>query len=474
MGIYLGRTLSDVDTLRVSLEASESDSTLGVVVFELFLSGVSAARTQVTCLEMELPEDLKQVAKRFIYQHPSFKLPESVKTALLNGLADRTNHSEPLWLDIDPPGSLLSIVPWESMLQEPLKTRLIRLSFFPASSYFPHWNNLDIVICASAAKAKVKFNMPQERIDVQVPQLALRILETQKMPTTIHIFADQEIYGTLKQKLAPKVVGQGGHGVMLYDPALAAHYEAPRRTREVVDELDKVTNPWLRWMMDSLAGQTIDLVHFVCHGFLYTDQGALALAESPTVNNDSSWARFVGPRQLNTFLDNVGAYTAGFCSPLHNYSIAGLQFLVEQIARLRPGVSMFHNSLEDPNFDHLCSTYSALYSADRNGLIDWKSSTTLFCAPKLFKSAASEPPDPPDPDEDGRGTWDPHVIDAEFVPAVSKQDGAWVAAGHRWLERTASQLNDASFSVAQASTKEAVQETLTFVSNVINQYSLKM
>ena len=108
MGMYLGRMLRDVDILRVSLEASEANSTQGVVVFELFLSGVRTARVEVLTSEIELPENLKQVANRYIYRHPSFELPESVKTALLNGMADRVRLNEPLWLEVEPPGNVLA------------------------------------------------------------------------------------------------------------------------------------------------------------------------------------------------------------------------------------------------------------------------------------------------------------------------------------------------------------------------------
>ncbi|HEX6044352.1 MAG TPA: hypothetical protein VFZ22_07680 [Pyrinomonadaceae bacterium] len=467
MGIYLGRTLRDLDTLRVSLEASEANPTEGVVVFELFLSGVRSVRVQVPASEMNVPASLKEIsAYSYRYTQPEFAIPESVMTSLLDGMADRANQDDPLWLEVDPPLCVLSIVPWESLLQPALRTRLIRLSFFPASSYFPHWNTLDIVICASSPKAKVSI-----AIENAVPLLARQILETQKIRTTIHIFADAKVYDALKTALAPKIVPKGEHGVVLYDPAGAAQYEAPQRTRKVVDERDKVTNPWLRWMMDSLAGQTIDLVHFVCHGFLYTDQGALALAQSPLVNNDENWARFVGPRQLNTFLDSVGAYSAAFCSPVYNYSIPALRLFSEQLARLRPGVALLHTSHDDPTYEDLASTYEALYCGDRHNLTNWESSTTLYCSPKLIKTEELVSADPP---ESGGGGWQPVVIKSTFDPATPKDHGTWVSSGFRWLERTASEISsESSTSESQASTKQAVEETLMFVSNVISQYSLK-
>jgi len=444
MSMYLQRTqaLNDIDILRVSLEASESTSTQGVVVFELFLDGKSAVRTQVSAQEMKLPKSLKEVAKNFPYSQPSFVMPESVTTALRD-FTDRVWPKDPLWLELNPPGSVLSIVPWESLLQAKLEKRLLRLSFFPTSSYFPHWDWLDVVICVSAPNAKDRFS-----IQSIVPTLVKRIIQTQPL-TTIHLFTDSEDYPGLATVFKQ-------NRVKLYNPATAAQYEPPGRSRQIADEREKVTNPWLRWMMDSLSGQTIDLVYFLCHGFLYTDQGALALAESPTVNKDTRMARFVGPRQLNTFLDCIGAYSSGFCSPASNYSIGALRLLSEQIARLRPGVSMLHNSKEDPSFDDLCMTYGALFSTDQGLLTRWSSSTSLYCSPNLITRTIR------------KGVKPPSVI--EFNPAIAKDDGAWVNSGYRWLERTAAQISEAP---AQPSTQQAVTETLNFVSNIINQYSLK-
>jgi hypothetical protein len=469
MGIYLGPTLRDADTLRVSLEASESSPTEGVVVFELFLSGVRSVRVQVLASEMELPESLKTVAEKYFYVEPVFTIPESVTTSLLDAMADRANQGDPLWLAVEPPASVLSIVPWESLLQKALRTRLMRLSSFPTNNYFPHWDTLDIVVCASSPKAKV--DIP---VDKAVPDLAKQILDTQKLKTTIHIFADQKYYDALKTKLAPKIAAPGEHGVVLYDPGQAAEYEVPRRTRRIVDERDKVTNPWLRWMMDSLAGQTVDLVNFVCHGFLYTDQGSLALAQSPIINNDDHSARFIGPRQLNTFLDSVGAYSTALCPALYNYSTPGLRVLSEQLSRLRPGVALLHDAVNDPKFEDLADTYEALYSGDRGELVDWESSTTLYCSPKLIKTEEPESADPP---TSGGGAWEPVVIKSTFDPAIAKGDGAWVASAVRWMERAKLDLPSESFTsaspVSTASNTEAVQETLRFVSNVVDQYSLK-
>ena len=119
---------------------------------------------------------------------------------------------------------------------------------------------------------------------------------------------------------------------------------------------------------------------------------------------------------------------------------------------------MLHNSKEDPSFDDLCMTYGALFSTDQSLLTRSSSSTSLYCSPKLITSNRSI----------RKGVKPPSVI--EFNPAIAKDDGAWVNSGYRWLERTAAQISEAP---AQPSTQQAVTETLNFVSNIINQYSLK-
>ena len=121
---------------------------------------------------------------------------------------------------------------------------------------------------------------------------------------------------------------------------------------------------------------------------------------------------------------------------------------------------MLHNSKEDPSFDDLCMTYGALFSTDQGLLTRSSSSTSLYCSPKLIRSSRSI-----------RKSFKPRpVIETQFNPAIAKDDGAWVNSGYRWLERTAAQISEAP---AQPSTRQAVKETLNFVSNIINQYSLK-
>jgi len=45
----------------------------------------------------------------------------------------------------------------------------------------------------------------------------------------------------------------------------------------------EISNAWLRWIAQSLD-RPVDVVHFVCHGYLTSEQGWLAFAETPTKN----------------------------------------------------------------------------------------------------------------------------------------------------------------------------------------------
>ena len=105
---------------------------------------------------------------------------------------------------------------------------------------------------------------------------------------------------------------------------------------------------------------SIDVAHFINHGFRMGDQGALALAESPLLNRDRRSARFVGADELNLFLDQIGAWGALFSAPLYNYSPIGLRLLADKLSLLRPGTVMHHEMELDQDMRYLSQAYHFL------------------------------------------------------------------------------------------------------------------
>ena len=117
---------------------------------------------------------------------------------------------------------------------------------------------------------------------------------------------------------------------------------------------EQVSDPWLRSILDEMRGTTVEAVHFVTHGYVTGDQPAIAVAESPTRNDDRLWARFIGPGQLTACLTQLGAWSVGFSSPPANFSRMGLRELADNIARQRPGPVIYHDAGSDAGGACLC------------------------------------------------------------------------------------------------------------------------
>jgi hypothetical protein len=457
------RRRPDLNTLLISLEA-ESHARDGRIVFQLFISGEEAATAEMSCGKVGFPDSSADLGREYRYSEPEYHVSDEVIGALRAALDKHGMLDGPLWLELNPPGCSLPLVPWERLLQPGLGVPLLRRSFFQSGGAIPHSDWLDVVLCASAPVAKGTMPLPE-----LVGDFTSRILDTRPGGVTIHVFSDQDGYRTLKRKLPNQVGAAGEHGVKLYDPATAIGYKPAERSRELRDEPRKVLNPWLAWMTDSLGGRTIDVMHFICHGLIYLDQGALALAESPCLNEDKGLARFVGVRQLNAFLDRTGAYTLALTSPPHNFSILGLRVLTEQVARTRPGVAFLHDYSLDREFLDLGATYRVLYVGDATEP-PRSPALSLYCTPAALDKggAAGAAAD----DSAALAKWTGGA--AGGAHRVDKEEGAWVASGLRWIERTASQLGEsAGGPVSQTATTEGIEDALKFVSDVLERHRLK-
>lgn len=443
----------DLNKLLISLK-SEGRERLGRVAFELFIHGEEAAATaEMPCSDIGFPDSATDLGREFRYSEPEFHISDKVIGALLAGLDKHKALNKPLWLELNPPSCSLTLAPWERLFQR-LGMSLPRLSFFQTGGAIPRGDWLDLVLCASAPVAKGTMPLPE-----LISALTGRILDAMPGDVTIHVFTDQDSYHMLKQNLANQVENFGERGIRLYDPATAADYEPAERSRELRDEPRKVLNPWLAWMTDSLGGRPVDAVHFLCHGLIYLDQGALALAESPCINEDQKLARFVGVRQLNAFLDRTGAYTLALTSPPHNFSVLGLRVLCEEVARSRPGVALLHEYWLDHEFKDLDATYRVLYGD--NNLPPRTSAVSIYCTPATFdkgdvmRSAVGE--------TEWRG-----------MPEAEKDEGVWLASGRRWIERTASQLGEAADRPeGQTATTEGIEDALKFVTDVLERHRTK-
>ncbi len=423
-------------------------------------------RSRVSLEHLGLPADLDGI-RGYRYTDPPFVIPAPVLRELRPAIRAALGPDKPLWLELATPTGYLPTVPWERLLQPALNTPILRLphvAIAPAVTV----DVLDIVLCGSAPAAKGSYP-----VDQLLHSITRRLVEEASRwnKTIIHIFVDERVHGALKSLLgdlaAPAKWGQ----VRLYNPEDAVAYGSIGRSTTIAEQPGRLENPWLRWIADALAGRSADVVHFLGHGYLTLDQGAIALAESPVVNTDRELARFVGPQQLGAFLTRIGAWSIGFSSPPINFCPAGLRLLVDQLARLVPGPVFLHDLAADRDtggLGGLAATYNFLYAPrhwTRKPVPPPSSpAVSVYGHPALLRQD--------EPARQYRILDDPFAwpADASMVERAKEDTPTWVAASERYLEQArAHTLEPASSSPTQRFASQGVERALAFLADVIRQ-----
>jgi hypothetical protein len=249
------------------------------------------------------------------------------------------------------------------------------------------------------------------------------------------------------------------------------------------DDAGALSSPWMHWISESLSGQSVDVVHFLCHGYLSLDQGALALAESPLENRDERSARFVGPRQLSAFLTQMGAWGLGLSSPRDNFSVQGLRLLADQIARQRCGAVFLHEMALDEFGTFLLSTYDFLLRREDDGFYapnapPLSPAISLSVLPRRLEDAAPKIPAAAQPILDCTHSMEQVLIELDSVQEVP----TWIASSQRYLEQSVAQLLEyktprsepASERVAsdsEGTVRQATTDALRFVADVLERHS---
>jgi len=319
-----------------------------------------------------------------------------------------------LWLEFPSPTGYLRLVPWEGLLAPHLNAAVLRLPYF---ALLPRaaGRTFQLAVVASAARAKEPF----DAVD-----LIGALLDAVFGPDVrVHVFCDAESYGEVSHMLDQH------ERVQIYDPAHAAEFDLPRRTRQI-EARDEVQNPWLRWVARELRARALDGIHFIAHGYYAQDRGAIALASSPLVNTDRQYARFVGAAELGAFLTATGAWTVGFTGPVFNFAPLGLRELADSLAQTRPLHVLHHES--QPETDELREAYGLMRSTEPRPAPRLRNSA-LWVHPHLvsepYETAAGH-----DAwlDDAGRtvllGSSTEEALAGEETPT-------WVAAGTRAIEQ---------------------------------------
>ena len=445
---------------------SSSQSSFGHIVFRLTVSGEPLFEIKAECSEIGLPNNLRE-ARKYRYDEPTYMIPKIVIQRLRDRLPKVLDSGIPLWLQLTNDSSVLPLVPWELLLEPRLHVPILRLPYFAIKPISSTSSSLDILLCATKPVAKEAISV--ERL---LDTLTRQLLDTVKRDlVVIHIFVDADVYPRLRTILQDRIVPKGVSGVRLYDPAQASTYASPSASSSIHETLGNLENPWLLWIINSLRGRSAEMIHFICHGYLSSDLGALAFAESPTLNEDRQWARFVGAQQLTTFSMHLGASSIGFSSPVANFSESGLRLLADQVARLRPGPVLLQKVKEDTRCRDLAKAYNFLYGETR-GTPPSSPALELYCHPSQVKQIAQQ-----SDDVDQQSILNQFTLAKGETLKILESKGnapSWVASSQRYLEQLVAQLLKAeppSSASEPNATRKGVEEALRFLSDTLERHA---
>lgn len=449
-----------LNVVRISLELAapsgpqptpESESR---VLFQVKVNDEQVGLLEATVREIGLPLTLN-AARSIQSDESTYKIPTHIAAALRQVVQE---NREPLWLSFPQPSCYLPIVPWESLLQPHVQVPILRLSYTDVQPVFSS-GSLDVVVCFSFPAAKVRSQAlkPYDVIRYYFDHVPPNI----RQYTTFHVFADAGVQNVLRevQSLHPHCK------IKVYDPALAARYEVPAQDCNPEDSTVDLESPWMLWARDAMGNCSADLVHFFCHGYLGREDGFLCFSESPLRNDDELYSRFVGARQICMFLDQVGAWSVAFSSQAGNYSVAGLRFLQDQIARIRPGPVLFHDILLDPDAIVLNQAYQYAYAIEE-AVAPASPAFSLYCHPDWAFPVRDEESDRL-VNELTLASRMPNVFtSAENTPS-------WLASGQRSLERAAAQLISTDPQNQAKVLRSGKAEALKFTADVLRRHALK-
>jgi len=371
-----------------------------------------------TAKKMGLPDFLdRRTALNNGYE---FDIPGEV----LGAMKRWVEPHRPLWLRLERPAGYLRLVPWEQLLQPRLEVPVLRLPDIETDRPRESSKSLDVILCGSLPVAKNPFPIAKYLV-----RIAESIHSAVPRQTTLHVFTDSSVHQEVKQRFEAKE--NFGSAIRLYSPESAGPYVAPDPASRITDEAGRIESPWLLWIRDSLKGRSIDVAHFLCHGYFWNDQeGALAFAESPLENYDRRTARFVRSSELSIFMTQAGAWSAAFSSPEHNYSKMGLRLLADAMAQVRPGPVLHQDLRLDSGCDALGQAYAFLYGLP-GAPPPASPALSLSCQPSWLEGPAIAQLS----HKFSLAVKSSATLDLERVFETAENVPGWIAAAERSLEQ---------------------------------------
>ena len=278
-----------------------------------------------------------------LYRGPAFRLPPEIGSTLGHWFALETDGTRPLWVHLVKPYGALRLVPWEQLLVEAVHAPILMLPDFIFPPPLEAKDSLDVAVCGSAPLGHEEHSIVRA-----LAQSVGAIARAAPRRLRINVFTDRDIAGRLPGEPAwPTATSEVE--IIVHDAAGAEKYAYEDQSSRLLDKTGALRSPWLLWMRDALKTRPVDVVHFVCHGYLARDRGALLFAQSPAERTERFLAGPVSAPELQTFLTQIGAWSTVLTGVADNYSDPGLRALADDIAQSRPGPLMIVWGGIDPN-----------------------------------------------------------------------------------------------------------------------------
>lgn len=307
----------------------------------------------------------------------AFDVPGDMLEHMRKWILRGNDHAVPLWIHLVKPYGPLRLVYWESVFHRELGVPVLMLPDFIFPKPREDDSVLEVALCASAPPSLTRGGAEH------IARIIGAIDAGPDKRVTIHVFADPEISRSLGD------LSDGDRKQVRIYEADANRHRHVDRSGTWLEEATGLRSPWLRWMADTLKSSSIDVAHFVCHGYLADDKGALVLAPAPVPDDSPCQSNAIGRTELKTFLTRIGAWSSVFTPMPGNKSNFGLRVIADDIAQSRPGPMMLHYLGRDEECEALRQGYGFLYGrrAIRPPL---SNALLIYCQPYLLAAADGE------------------------------------------------------------------------------------
>jgi hypothetical protein len=384
-------------------------------------------------------------------------------------LGRRENVSAPLWLHLAASSGYLLCVPWERLLQPHIEVPVLRLPEFLVGPPRRLPRPLRVALCGGTPRQAGSRDLRD--LTVEMARQITRALDGR---VQLEIFVDDTTTSAVRDAIAR--AGVGAVSVTVHEPDDCARVSHQSQTSERrAGSGARLDNAWLLWMRRALENMSVDVVHFIGHGYISGSAPAIALSHSP-LDADTQWARPIGVTEVGAFSTQVGAWSTTLSSPPDNPSPMGLCAFAHHLAQSRPGPLVHHDVIRDPGLDALREVYAFLY-ASTPPPPPASPALIVYCHPARVADAPQEllrnfSAVPADVDEAADALCETSFTETS---SLGEDVPTWVSAASRFVEKRAMQLKESNQRLGPASPApsahrhetDQVRQTLERIQNVI-------